>query len=172
MSVAFADIVTVLMRSPQHKHFSLADLEWLVVPPLRMGQCRVAKTLPQQGAPGIPIAAVLWASVSHEVDERLSGNVNAPMRLRPDEWKSGDVLWLVEAVGDPRIVPSLLKQLMDTALKGQTVKVRRLENGRPAVCSLAVGDCMSAGAEALLWKPSARSCAALERLAAIAPAQT
>ena len=137
MSVAFADIVTVLMRSPQHKHFSLADLEWLVVPPLRMGQCRVAKTLPQQGAPGIPIAAVLWASVSHEVDERLSGNVNAPMRLRPDEWKSGEVLWLVEAVGDPRVVPSLLKQLMETALKGQTVKVRRLENGRPSVCSLA-----------------------------------
>jgi hypothetical protein len=34
------------------------------------------------------------------VDKRLSENLTAPIRLRPDEWKSGDILWLVDAIGD------------------------------------------------------------------------
>jgi hemolysin-activating ACP:hemolysin acyltransferase len=38
---AFARVVSVLMRSPYYKHFALADLEWLVVPPLFSGQFAV-----------------------------------------------------------------------------------------------------------------------------------
>ena len=43
-----------------------------------------------------------------DVDKRLSENVNAPIRLRPDG----------------RVIPSLLTQLAGTAFKGKTVKVR------------------------------------------------
>lgn len=134
VSVAFAQVVSVLMRSSLHKHFSLADLEWLVVPPLIAGQCRVAEAKSQPDGPGVPVAAVLWASVSPEVDRRLSENLNAPIRLRPDEWKSGDILWLVEAVGDGRVLPPLLKQLSENTFKGRSVKMRtRGEGGKLAV---------------------------------------
>lgn len=137
VSVAFAQVVSVLMRSPVHKHFSLADLEWLVMPPLLTGQCRVAEAKAQPDGPGTPVAAALWASVSPEVDKRLSQNLNAPVRLRPDEWKSGDILWLVEAVGDGRVVVSLLKQLDETTFRGLTVKMRaRGPDGKPAVRQL------------------------------------
>ena len=91
LSQRFAQVVTVLMRSPLHKHFSLADLEWLVVPPLLTGQCCVAEAKAPDGS-GTPIAVVLWASVSPEVDKRLSENLNTSVRLRPNEWKSGDTL--------------------------------------------------------------------------------
>jgi hypothetical protein len=37
-SVAFAQIVSLLMRSPLYRHFAIADLEWLVIPPLAMVQ--------------------------------------------------------------------------------------------------------------------------------------
>src|SRR5437867_2982255 len=40
-SVAFAQIVSVLMRSPRYRHYTLGDLEWLVIPPLATGQWRV-----------------------------------------------------------------------------------------------------------------------------------
>ena len=33
-SLAFAQIVTVLMRSSRYRHYTLGDLEWLVIPPL------------------------------------------------------------------------------------------------------------------------------------------
>jgi hemolysin-activating ACP:hemolysin acyltransferase len=123
-SVAFAQIVSVLARSPQHKHFSLADLEWLVIPPLLTGQFAVAEAKAQADGPSFPVAVVLWASVSAEVDKRLSENPAAPSRLRPDEWRSGDILWLVEAVGDTRVLPGLLKQVGEKLLKGRELKMR------------------------------------------------
>jgi hypothetical protein len=47
----------------------------------------------------VPVGVALWASVSTDVDQRLS-DLSAPWRLQPDEWCSGDTLWLVELVGD------------------------------------------------------------------------
>jgi cytolysin-activating lysine-acyltransferase len=80
----------------------------------------------------------LWASVSADVDKKLSENLHLPIRLRPDEWRSGDVLWLIEAVGDPRAVPQLLKQLVETTFKGREVKIRVVgENGKVIVQRIA-----------------------------------
>src|SRR5437899_6030120 len=47
-SVAFAQIVTVLMRSPRYRHYALGDLEWLVVPALATGQWRVVRAQSKQ----------------------------------------------------------------------------------------------------------------------------
>jgi hemolysin-activating ACP:hemolysin acyltransferase len=38
---------------------------------------------------------VLWASVSDEVAERLAAGTT---KLRPQDWKSGDKLWVVEVI--------------------------------------------------------------------------
>ena len=85
----------------------------------------------------MPAAIVLWASVSAAVDKKLSENVNAPIKLRPDEWKSGDILWLIEGIGDGRVVSEILKQLGETAFKGREVKLRaRGKDGKNAVSTL------------------------------------
>jgi hemolysin-activating ACP:hemolysin acyltransferase len=133
-SVAFAQIASLLMRSPHYRHYTLGDLEWLVIPPLVTGQYIVANTRLQQNGATVPIAMALWASVSAEVDKKLAENLHLPVRLRPDEWRSGDVLWLIDAVGDPRAVPQLLKQLVETRFKGREVKIRVPgENGKVTV---------------------------------------
>jgi cytolysin-activating lysine-acyltransferase len=122
-AVTFTRIVSVLTRSPHYKHYTLSDLEWLVVPPLLTGQCAVMEA--KVNGRDVPVAVALWATVSDEVDKRLSENVATPIRLRPDEWRSGDVLWLVDAVGDPKAVPILVTQIRDAIFKERTVKVRR-----------------------------------------------
>jgi hemolysin-activating ACP:hemolysin acyltransferase len=133
-SVAFAQIVTVLMRSPRYRHYTLGDLEWLVVPALKTGQWRVVGAQSKQNGVSFPVAVALWARVSPEVDKKLSENLHVPIRLRPDEWQSGDILWLVDAVGDSRAVPQLLKQLIETSFKGREAKVRAAgEDGKIAV---------------------------------------
>src|SRR5262245_25968862 len=139
-SVAFAQIVSVLMRSPRYRHYTLGDLEWLVVPALTTGQWRVVGAQSKQNGVSFPVAVALWARVSAEVDKKLSENLHVPIRLRPDEWKSGDILWLVDAVGDPRIVPQLLKQLLETSFKGREAKVRAAgEDGKITVRRLGAG---------------------------------
>jgi len=132
-SLAFTQIIGVLMRSDHYKHYTLGDLEWLVIPPMLAGQFRIGEVKPKTGG-SVPVSVVLWARVSAEVDKRLTEASNAPMRLRPDEWTSGDILWLAHAAGEPRFVRDVLKQLNETAFKGREVKVRALgKDGKPAV---------------------------------------
>ena len=121
VDVTLGQIVTVLMRSPQHRERPLADLEWLVLPAILSGQSRVAQA--QQSGIAVPVGVALWASVSTAVDQRLS-DLSAPWRLQPDEWRSGDIPWLVELVADPATQQALLKHLGETVFKGRGIKMR------------------------------------------------
>ena len=116
-------VISVLSRSSHYRHYTISDLEWLVLPPLRLGQCAILHA----ETPGLPVAAAvaLWASVSPEVDLKLSQNLAVPIRLRPDEWRSGDILWLVDVIGSPDAGAQLLTRLQNDAFKGRQVKVRR-----------------------------------------------
>jgi len=71
----------------------------------------------------VPVGVALWASVSTAVDQRLS-DLSAPWRLQPDEWRSGDIPWLVELVADTRTQQALLKHLGETVFKGWGIKMR------------------------------------------------
>lgn len=122
-SAAFAQIVTLLMRSPHHKSYPIAALEWLVIPPLLAGQFSIARSKTAENALPFPVAVALWAKVSPEVDKRLSDNLDKPMQLLPKEWCSGDTVWL-EAIGSPGVLPQFLEQLCETRLKGHEVKMR------------------------------------------------
>jgi hemolysin-activating ACP:hemolysin acyltransferase len=138
------------MRNPMHKHLALADLEWLVLPPLLTGQFSVAEVKSKDGRTRFPAAIVLWASVSADVDKRLSEGLRSPIRLRPDEWKSGDILWLIEAVGDPRVLARLLKQLSERAFGGKDIKVlARGDQGKVIVQSLHAAIASRAGMDAM-----------------------
>ena len=169
-SLSFAQIVTVLMRSPWYRHYTLGDLEWLVIPPLLAGQFSVVEFKPQQNVVSVPVAAALWASVSAEVDKRLSENLHVPIRLRPDEWRSGDILWLIDAVGDPRVVPQLVKQLVETKFKGREAKMlARGENGKVIVQRIASKEyhipdlAHSAGADFPLEAPISSTCDGIDQ---------
>jgi len=128
---SFAQVVAVLMRDPNFKKLPLADLEWLVLPPLMAGQFRLAHMQTQQ--PGndkesgmlVPVGVALWARVSPAIDKRLSENLDEAVRLQPNEWASGDKWWLMVAAGDPRTVPAFVQQLEKTEFKGKQVKLRR-----------------------------------------------
>ena len=120
----FGEIATVLMRSPELKHHSLADLEWLAAPAVMTGQFLLAEAQSKASGLTAPVAMVLWAQVSAEVDARLGANTGGPLRLTPGEWKCGDILWVIEAVGEAPLVQALLKRLLATGAKGRPVKMR------------------------------------------------
>lgn len=131
----FAQVVGVLMRDPRFKRMKIADLEWLVIPPLMTGQIRLAHAAMQKrNELFVPVAMALWARVSPAVDKRLSENLDKPMRLRLDEWTSGDIPWLIAVAGDPRAIPIFLKQLDQAEeFKGKKIKIRTQTDGGPVV---------------------------------------
>lgn len=134
---AFGEIVSIMMRTEGHRLCHLAELEWMVLPALATGQFSIAEAQSRTNGISAPIAAVLWASVSPEVDQRLSSNLLRPMPLKPEDWRSGDILWIVEAVGEPRALETMLKAIGEREWKGRPVKVRGLDDfGRPVVKTL------------------------------------
>lgn len=76
-------------RDPMRRFTFIADLDWRLLPPLVLDQCKL------YSREGIPWAFVTWARVSDAIDQRLRSA--APV-VAPHEWRSGDKLWLIDVV--------------------------------------------------------------------------
>ena len=122
--MSFGEIVSVLMRSPQFRGMPLQEVEALVVPAVMSGQFLVAEAQSKSKGFVTPVATAMWATVSAEVDHRLSTDFDKPFKLQPAEWRSGDIAWLITIAGDGRIISPMLKQLQETTLKGRQLKMR------------------------------------------------
>ena len=140
-AAAFGKITSVLMHcDPVNKH-ALADLAWLVAPAVVNGTYSIAETRLQTGGPSRPAAVTLWACVSDEVDRRLTAEIAQPLRLQPQDWKSGENYWLIHASGESRAVQKLVDHLVRMTFAGRTVKVRTQgPDGRPVVGTLAIAN--------------------------------
>lgn len=112
---ALGEVVWLFMQSPGHRHLFLADLEWLVMPAMMLGQFRTFRS-------GEQIAGLaLWATVSEEVEKRLTAGV---VSLAPADWKSGDRLWLVELVAPFGGADAMIEDLKTSVFRGKTAKIR------------------------------------------------
>jgi cytolysin-activating lysine-acyltransferase len=131
---SFAQVVAVLMRDANFRKMRLADLEWLVLPPVMAGQFNLAQAPSPVGPKGkdggreggvlVPVAVALWARVSDAIDKTLSENLDKPVQLGPADWASGDNIWLMAVAGDQRAVPRFIDELAKGEFKGQGVKMR------------------------------------------------
>ena len=132
-AAAFGEVVAILMRSQNHRGLRLADMEWLVVPAVLTRQFVIARAKPQEdaNAASVPIGVAFWARVSDEVDQRLATDGN--VRLKPEEWNSGENHWLLEIVAPPKVAGAMLNELKRTTFAGRAFKVRRLQEGKIVV---------------------------------------
>ena len=93
VSHLFGEITWLLSQSPLHRHFTLADLEWLVMPPLLHRQFHIFYD------DGKPVGLATWARCNEGATAKLRNGVLDPdHRLTLDEWASGDDVWLVDLV--------------------------------------------------------------------------
>ncbi len=125
---AVGQVTLAMAALPRYRHQSLADLHHLVLEPLVRDRIAIATPKPADGA-GVEIGALagiaVWASVSGEVDAKIREQVKAqafPVRLKPDDWASGDTVWLLDV-----IAPSL--KLATAVL----VNFRQVARGRPVL---------------------------------------
>lgn len=123
-AATMGEIIGLMAKSPHHRNYRLGDIRWLVVPALRTGQYALATAQSKSQGYTAPVAAILWAGVSPEVDQRLCSNLSGPIRLAPREWKSGDILWVIDAVGHTRLIGGLIRRMQAAEWKGKPVKAR------------------------------------------------
>lgn len=114
---AVGHAVWLMSRSPLHKHLMITDIEWLVTPPIVLGQFRLWERS------GNPHAFASWAYLNDEAEERIV--TNGIRRLLPTDWKSGDQLWLIDFLcpfGDQEFI---MKELKTQATLGKGFKMLR-----------------------------------------------
>ncbi|WP_140630183.1 toxin-activating lysine-acyltransferase [Methylibium rhizosphaerae] len=99
-------------RDAQRRFTFLADIDWRLMPPLVLDQCRLFSKVE------LPWAFVTWAFVSDAVDQRLRST--API-IAPHEWKSGANPWLIDVVAPFGDAESVAKETIAAVAPGQTV---------------------------------------------------
>ena len=101
-----------MSQSPSHKQFFISDLEWFVMTPVMLQQFRTYYATDK------PVGVVLWANVSDEVAERLAEGTT---KLRPQDWKSGDKLWIVEVIAPFGGAEEMVKDLKEKVFPSRQV---------------------------------------------------
>lgn len=121
---AFGSIVAIYMRSTTHRELRLVDVENIIGPAIATGQFSLAEAAHKESGLITPVAVVLWASLSDALDQAISTHPEMPLALKPADWKSGDNVWVVEALGDQRVIGSIMQHLHQGTWKGRSVKMR------------------------------------------------
>lgn len=124
VSHMLGELTWLLSQSSTHKHFSIGDLEWLVMPAILLEQFRVFHGEKH------PLGFALWARFSEEAEKRFLEQVEAGRgaRLRPQDWKSGDRLWLIElvapfATAENKLNEAMLADLVDNVFRTEPFKL-------------------------------------------------
>ena len=146
VAASFGEVVTLMMRTPRYRKMPIETLEATAAAPVALGQVAIAEVQSKENGAMMPIAAVLWAKVSPEVDRRLSDTENETTSLAVNEWRSGNIPWIIEAIGERKALGKLLHQLVNTAFKATPPKMRTTgADGRPTVGRLERVDSQVAG---------------------------
>lgn len=83
------EITWLMTQSAAHKGFFISDIEWMIMVPVMQQQFRLFYDKDK------PVGVALWGRINEEVEQRLtSGNA----RMRPQDWKSGDKIWIIEII--------------------------------------------------------------------------
>jgi cytolysin-activating lysine-acyltransferase len=116
VEAVFGQVVWLMMNTPQFRHVFVADLEWMVLPPILLNQYRLFR------ADNRTVGFAAWAYLSEAAEARLQ---QANPRLAPVDWKGGDRLWLIDVFAPFGHQEALLAEVRDIALAGNTFKMHR-----------------------------------------------
>lgn len=106
-------VIWLYARDPQRKYTFAADVDWRLLPPLVLNQCKVYTK------EELPWAYFSWAFVSDTVHERLQQPGGT---IAPHEWNSGNHPWLIDAVMPFGGAEYLLNETVSSVLQTEQVQ--------------------------------------------------
>ena len=111
---AMGPVIMLYMQSSHRRFQFISDLEWLLLPPLVGGQCKLYMKKEY------PISFISWAFLDEEAEKRLFHNGG---KLRPEDWKSGKNLWIIDIVAPFGGVENMLRDIQKNEFPGKALKM-------------------------------------------------
>jgi hemolysin-activating ACP:hemolysin acyltransferase len=163
LHVTMAQAVLAMIASPRYKHFTIGELQQLVIEPLLRDRIAVASAEPRQGAApslndGRVVGLAIWAKVSAEVDAKIREQIKAgvfPIRLKPQDWASGDIAWLLDVIAPSKKQATALLANMRQVVKEGSLLVHPIVRGLVDAEALKNATGESAKAEPAAERPTA-----------------
>ena len=109
---ALGPVAWLFGRMPGKQHLFLQDLDWAVLPPLILDQCRLF----MNGE--MPFGYISWAYVNDDAHARLSAG---QAKLQPHEWKGGEHPWLIDIVTPFGEAEKMLEELKKSTFPDRRV---------------------------------------------------
>ncbi|MFZ8864977.1 MAG: toxin-activating lysine-acyltransferase [Rickettsiales bacterium] len=112
------EISSLLLSSKLHRQYRINDIGTVFLPPIHLNQFRIYKNKDVD-----PIALVTWAFFSKEIKEKY---LTKKYLLKPEDWKSGDRLWLIDFLapfGHMKMVGKDLKNNVFPDAHGRSVRI-------------------------------------------------
>lgn len=148
LNEAIGVFARLMARCPVHGRYILRDVEVMLVPPIRLGQYAFLR---REGA---VVGGVTWGFFDRRAVER---HVRASAAPRPEDWRSGDDVWITALIGRELHAPDLLRVVAAMPglprLRGlrwgrdrrprRVVEITRREDGRMVVRGRSVGEFLS-----------------------------
>lgn len=105
-------VTWLMMQQSSVRHTFISQLEWRVMPPLVLEQCKMYLR------DGAPVAFASWARLSDEAAIRYG---QAPYQLMPSEWRSGEQVWLIDLIAPFGADKEVLRDLRENVLAGSNI---------------------------------------------------
>ncbi len=129
LHATIGQVVLAMSAVPRYRNQALFDLSHLVIDPLIRDRIAIAHASAKEDekeAALSPAAVAIWASVSEEVDAKIKEQIQAkvfPVRLKADDWNSGDVVWLLDVIAPSRDMATAVLSSFSKVAKSETVKI-------------------------------------------------
>lgn len=109
---AVGPVLLLYMQSAHRRYHFIADLEWLLMPPLVSGQCKLYMK------EEYPTSFISWAFLNEEAEKRILQNGG---KLRQEDWNCGDRLWIIDIVAPFGGVENMLHDLQLNEFPGRVI---------------------------------------------------
>ncbi len=130
---SFGKVVMAMMALPRYRHQTLGDLQHLVLEPLIRDRIAIAHPADADRAALFDISGfAIWASVSEAVDANIREQIkvgNFPVRLKPEDWNSGDINWLLDVIAPDRKTTGRVIANFGTVVKGSDLRLHPMVAG-------------------------------------------
>ena len=99
---SFGGIVMAMMSMSRYCHLTIEELKSIILDPLVQDRIAIAYPMSQKRTAILDFTGfAIWASVSDEVDAKIREQSRAgtfPVRLKAEDWTSGDTKWLLDVL--------------------------------------------------------------------------
>lgn len=118
----FGKVALALMTTKRYQNLSINDLRNFVLNPMLRDRIAMAAPANTEGKCESLVGIAFWASVSPEVNEKITEQVKAgafPIRLQPNDWNSGDINWLLDVIApNKRLTTAVIANFRQVAKQG------------------------------------------------------